>query len=55
MAPANRPLALMVAPVAMIIGYERVGHAHQAEVIRRLQGRAHPASSSGGKSPGLRR
>jgi len=33
-------LALMLAPVVIVIGYERVGHARQAEVIRRLQDRA---------------
>ena len=30
-------LALTLAPVVSVIGYERVGHARQAEVIRRLQ------------------
>ncbi|MGI8415011.1 MAG: low temperature requirement protein A, partial [Nakamurella sp.] len=32
-------LVLMLAPVVTIVGYETVGHAHQAEVITRVTGR----------------
>ena len=33
-------LLLMLAPVVVVVGYETVGHRHEAEVLERLEGRA---------------
>ncbi len=38
-------LVLVLAPVVVVVGYETVGHRHEADVLERVTGRRPPATS----------